>query len=109
MSREWANDSFNSRSQYTNWDAWASFDKDFAEQMRVAVEYEEKNQREKMLAQFADMNKMRPVRLKDGTKWHSQRVEFLTFLFGKEYYWMRDGDGTVYLARVGKNGNPELL
>lgn len=50
----------------------------------------------------------RPRRLKAGTKWMNQRVEFLTMLFGKEYYWMRDGDGTIYLARVGKDGLPDL-
>lgn len=48
------------------------------------------------------------VRLKAGTRWMGQRVEFLTCLYGKEYYWMRDGDNVVYLAKVGKDGLPDL-
>lgn len=28
-----------------------------------------------------------------------QRVLFATNLFGKDYFWMQDGDGTVYLAK----------
>lgn len=40
--------------------------------------------------------------------WFSQEVLFKTFLFGKEYFWMKDIDGTVYLAKVGADGNPDL-
>lgn len=28
-----------------------------------------------------------------------QKVQFRTELFGKSYFWMQDGDGTVYLAK----------
>lgn len=31
-----------------------------------------------------------------------------TWLFGKEYYWLRDVDGTIYLAHVGEDGLPRL-
>lgn len=37
-----------------------------------------------------------------------QEILFLTTLFGKQYYWMRDGDGVVYLAHVGENGQPDF-
>ena len=47
-------------------------------------------------------------RLKRGQTWMGQKVDLLTVLFGKEYYWLRDGDGTVYLAKVGKDGLPNL-
>ena len=95
--------------EYSQWVAYASYDKVFAKKMEVALEWEKKQQREKTVFQFSTSTPTRPVRLREGSRWHNQRVEFLTSLFGKEYYWMRDGDGTVYLARVGKDGNPELL
>jgi len=37
-----------------------------------------------------------------------QKILFLTTLFGKEYFWMQDMDGTTYLARVGKDGFPDF-
>jgi hypothetical protein len=40
--------------------------------------------------------------------WHTQEVLFQTHLFGKDYFWMKDGDGTVYLAKIDENGNPDL-
>ena len=36
-----------------------------------------------------------------------QKVQFRTTLFGKDYFWMQDGDGTVYLAKE-KDGLPDL-
>lgn len=27
---------------------------------------------------------------------------------GREYYWMKDGDGVVYLAKVGEDGRPDF-
>lgn len=41
-------------------------------------------------------------------KWFTQTVLFKTHLFGKDYFWMQDVDGTVYLAKVDENGNPDL-
>lgn len=40
--------------------------------------------------------------------WHNQEVMFETVLFGKNYFWMKDTDGTTYLAKVDKDGNPDL-
>lgn len=37
-----------------------------------------------------------------------QRVLFKTNLFNKEYFWMEDIDGTVYLASIDEYGNPEF-
>lgn len=31
--------------------------------------------------------------------WFTQEVLFLTELFGKVYFWLRDVDGTIYLAK----------
>jgi len=28
-----------------------------------------------------------------------QEILFRTILFGKSYFWMKDGDGTIYLAK----------
>lgn len=28
-----------------------------------------------------------------------QKILFETSLFGKDYFWMQDGDGTIYLAK----------
>lgn len=36
-----------------------------------------------------------------------QKVLFQTFLFGKPYFWMQDGDGVVYLAK-NKDGLPDF-
>jgi hypothetical protein len=41
-------------------------------------------------------------------EWAGQAIEFKTELFGRDYYWMRDLDSTIYLAKVGVNGNPDL-
>lgn len=38
-----------------------------------------------------------------------QKILFQTVLFGKSYYWMEDGDGTTYLAKVGENGEPVFI
>lgn len=40
--------------------------------------------------------------------WHHQRITARTELAGKEYYWMRDTDGTNYLAKIDEHGNPDL-
>ena len=37
-----------------------------------------------------------------------QKVLALTILFGKQYFWMQDIEGTVYLAKVGADGNPDF-
>lgn len=39
-------------------------------------------------------------------KYFSQEVLAKTELFGKEYYWMKDVDGTIYLVGTDENGNP---
>ena len=41
-------------------------------------------------------------------KWMGQTILFRTHLFGKDYYWMRDGDGTHYLSHIGDDGLPDL-
>lgn len=33
-------------------------------------------------------------------KYFSQTILFQTHLFGKEYFWMEDVDGTTYLAKA---------
>ena len=38
-----------------------------------------------------------------------QKILFRTVLFGKDYYWMEDGDGVVYLAKVGENNEPVFV
>lgn len=38
----------------------------------------------------------------------SQEVLFQTTLFGKQYFWMKDGDGVIYLAKVGDDGQPDF-
>jgi hypothetical protein len=40
-------------------------------------------------------------RLQNGSQWNGHKVLFITSLFGKNYYWLRDHDGTIYLAKVG--------
>ena len=32
--------------------------------------------------------------------WFSQEILGETYLFGKEYFWMKDVDNTIYLARA---------
>ena len=38
-----------------------------------------------------------------------QKILFATNLFGRDYYWMQDGDGTIYLVKVKEGGQPEFL
>ena len=59
-------------------------------------------------AKIKSITRVPAIRLKAGSEWMGQKVQFMTVLFGKEYYWLRDGDGTVYLAKVGKNGLPDV-
>lgn len=40
--------------------------------------------------------------------WHTQEVLFATVLFGKDYVWMKDVDGTIYLNRLDDEGQPVL-
>lgn len=40
--------------------------------------------------------------------WYTQEVLFETHLFGKPYYWLKDIDGHIYLAKQDENGNPDL-
>lgn len=42
------------------------------------------------------------------TFYYTQEILFRTILFGKEYYWMKDVDGTIYLAPIDEKGNPAL-
>ena len=37
-----------------------------------------------------------------------QKVLFHTVLFGKDYFWMQDRDGTIYLVRMDENGLPDF-
>jgi hypothetical protein len=37
-----------------------------------------------------------------------QEILASTVLFGKEYYWMKDGDGTIYLVKIGPTGEPDF-
>jgi hypothetical protein len=53
-----------------------------------------------------DVTKVPVQPLKAGSHWGSQKITFVTNLFGKDYYWMRDTDGTDYLAKIGPDGNP---
>lgn len=36
-----------------------------------------------------------------------QKVLFQTVLFGRSYFWMEDGDGTIYLVKE-KDGLPDF-
>lgn len=38
----------------------------------------------------------------------NQKILYSTMLFGKQYYWMQDGDGTVYLAHINEDGTPDF-
>lgn len=44
--------------------------------------------------------------------WHTQEVLFLTEHFGKPYFYLKDIDGTIYIAKakqVGDGYEPELI
>jgi hypothetical protein len=41
-------------------------------------------------------------------KYFTQTVLFKTHLFGKDYFWMEDVDGTTYLAHESEDGLPEI-
>lgn len=45
---------------------------------------------------------------KEGSEWMGQKILFDTHLFGKNYYWMQDGDGTIWLALMDEYGTPVL-
>lgn len=45
---------------------------------------------------------------KTGAMFATQRIRAHTVLFGREYYWMEDVDGTWYLLPVGQDGEPVL-
>lgn len=32
--------------------------------------------------------------------WHNQEIIFLTEHFGKPYFYLKDGDGTIYIAKA---------
>ncbi len=34
------------------------------------------------------------------TMYYTQEILFATKLFGKDYFWMKDVDGTIYLAKA---------
>lgn len=36
-----------------------------------------------------------------------QKITYSSFLFGKNYFWMQDGDGTIYLAK-NVDGKPDF-
>ena len=38
----------------------------------------------------------------------TQTVLFKTHLFGKDYFWMKDTDGTHYLVHEDENGLPDF-
>lgn len=38
----------------------------------------------------------------------NQKILFRTNLFGKEYYWMEDYEGTTYLVKSGEDGLPDF-
>lgn len=46
---------------------------------------------------------------KAGTEFRGQKMLHLTELFGKNYYWMQDGDGVVYLCAIDEEGNPKFV
>ena len=87
----------------------APFSKQAAEHLELMAEYSRKQFKREIEAKWKPKGETKAVRLKDGTVWMNQKVEFLTNLFGKEYYWMKDPTGVVYLARVGTDGLPSIL
>ncbi len=46
------------------------------------------------------------IQLAKTVDYMNQKILSLTVLFGKEYYWMQDTDGTIYLMRVGEDSLP---
>lgn len=42
------------------------------------------------------------------SEYMGQKVLFKTWLYGKDYVWLQDGDGTIYLVRLGEDGLPEF-
>lgn len=42
------------------------------------------------------------------TYWKTQEVLFATRLFGKDYVWLKDVDGTIYLLPLDEDGQPVL-
>ena len=48
-------------------------------------------------------------RYKTGTRLAGQKVLFRTNIWGKDYFWMEDGDGTIYLTPEDENGQPSFL
>lgn len=38
--------------------------------------------------------------------WAGQEVLAKTTLFEKDYVWLKDGDGTIYLIRLDENDQP---
>lgn len=51
---------------------------------------------------------MNPVDSNTMTTYMGQKVLYETVLFGKNYFWMVDGDGTTYLAKKGDDGLPDF-
>jgi hypothetical protein len=45
---------------------------------------------------------------KDSERHMGQKMLAATELFGRQYYWMQDGDGTTYLVPVGEDGRPDF-
>lgn len=41
-------------------------------------------------------------------KYFTQTVLFKTHLFGKNYFWMKDVDGQIYLTHENEDGLPEI-
>lgn len=40
--------------------------------------------------------------------YHGQEILFRTNLYGKDYFWMKDIEGTIYLVRMGEDGLPDF-
>ena len=88
----------------------APFDKKAADILAAYRDFAEREFRREIEQKFRPRSAgTKAVRLQSGAKWMTQKVEFLTSLFDREYYWMRDVDGKVYLAKVGKDGTPVPL
>lgn len=49
-----------------------------------------------------NLRRMKPFR------YFTQTVLFKTHLFGKDYFWMEDVDGTTYLVHENEDGLPEI-
>lgn len=87
----------------------APFSKTAAEQLEVIADYSRKQFEREIEEKWKPKSGTKAVRLQPGTKWLTQKVEFMTTLFDKDYYWMQDVDGSTYLAKVGKDGTPVPL